>query len=118
MADTATAKGVAAAAAAAAAARGSSSSSNNNRPLPLSERKKGGHHHLHGNSSSSSTHHQEAQQRAAIDTLIGARLAFQEAERQMTDNALAIATAKRARQQTKMGRGVAAYQVELKRRVV
>ncbi len=86
--------------------------------LALSEHKKKKGGDSGSRSSSASTQHHEAQQRAAIDTLIRARLALQEAEKQMADNALAIATAERALQQAKMGRGVVAYRVELKRRAV
>ena len=56
-------------------------------------------------------------ERAAIETLIAARLALHEAETQVTDNALVIATAERTLQQAKMAKGIVAYRVEVKRKV-
>ncbi len=54
---------------------------------------------------------------AAIDALIAARVELHEAEKQMADNELVIATAERTLKQAIMAKGIAEYRVIVKRKV-
>jgi hypothetical protein len=57
-------------------------------------------------------------ERAAIDSLVGARLELHKAENDVRDNALAIAVAERALQQAKMRKGIVEYNASSKRKAV